>query len=79
VTCRDFAAFLYAYADGALARAERDAFDAHVAACPDCRRYLAQYLDTIAAAPDAFDEAQFVTVPEDLVDAILAARPDGSA
>jgi anti-sigma factor RsiW len=79
VTCREFADFLYAYADGELAQAERAAFDAHLAICPDCVRYLAQYLDTIAAAPDAFGDERFVEVPEDLVHAILATRRGGSA
>ena len=54
MTCRDFADFLNSYADGELEQAEREAFDAHLAICPDCVQYLAQYLDTIAAAPEAF-------------------------
>jgi anti-sigma factor RsiW len=74
VTCRDFADFLYSYADGELAPAERAAFDAHLAICPDCVRYLAQYLDTIAAAPQAFGDERFAEVPEELVQAILASR-----
>ena len=75
VTCRDFADFLLSYADGELAQAERVAFDAHLAICPDCMRYLAQYLDTIAAAPDAFDDECLADVPDDLVRAIVASRP----
>ena len=74
MTCRDFADFLFAYADGDLAQAERTAFDEHLAICPDCVRYLAQYLDTIAAAPEAFGDERFVDVPEDLVQAIVASR-----
>ena len=74
VTCRDFADFLLSYADGELAQPEGDAFDAHLAICPDCMRYLAQYLDTIAAAPDAFGDDGFADVPEDLVQAIVASR-----
>jgi anti-sigma factor RsiW len=75
VTCRDFADFLNSYADGDLAQAEREAFDAHLAICPDCVQYLSEYLATIAAAPEAFGDAQFVAVPEELVHAILASRP----
>jgi anti-sigma factor RsiW len=78
VTCRDFAAFLLSYVDGELAQAEREAFDAHLAICPDCVRYLDQYLETIAAAPDAFDDDRAVDVPADLLQAILASR-DASA
>ena len=79
MTCRDFADFLYSYADGDLAQAEREAFDAHVAICPDCVQYLSQYLETIAASPDAFGDDQFADVPDDLVHAILASRPGASA
>ena len=74
MTCRDFAAFLLSYVDGELALSEREAFDAHLAICPDCVRYLAQYLETIAAAPDAFDSDRAIEVPEDLMRAILAGR-----
>ena len=78
MTCRDFADFLVSYADGALAPAVRATFDGHVAICPDCAAYLAQYLDTIAAAPEAFRDDSLLDVPEDLVRAILATR-DASA
>jgi anti-sigma factor RsiW len=74
VTCREIADFLLAYVDGVLSPAARDAFDAHLAICPDCVHYLRQYLDTIAAAPDAFADDDVVDVPEDLVRAILASR-----
>ena len=74
MTCRDFAAFLLSYVDGDLAQAERQAFDAHLAICPDCVRYLSQYLDTIAAAPEAFGDEHLVDVPDELVHAIVASR-----
>jgi anti-sigma factor RsiW len=75
VTCRDFADFLISYVDGGLTPAVRDAFDAHLAVCPDCVRYLRQYVDTIAAAPAAFEDDDLAAVPEALVRAILACRP----
>jgi anti-sigma factor RsiW len=74
VTCREFADFLLSYTDGALAPAAREAFDAHLAICPDCVHYLRQYLDTVAAAPLAFAEDELLDVPEDLVRAIVASR-----
>jgi anti-sigma factor RsiW len=74
VTCREFAEFLLSYVDGDLAPAVRADFDAHVAICPDCVRYLQQYVDTIAAAPLAFADEDLADVPEPLVAAILAAR-----
>jgi anti-sigma factor RsiW len=74
VTCREIADFLLAYVDGTLSPAARDAFDAHLAICPDCVHYLRQDLDTIAAAPAAFADDDVVDLPEDLVRAILAGR-----
>ena len=74
MTCRDFADFLLSYVDCELAPPARAEFDAHLAVCPDCVRYLRQYLDTIAAAPLAFADDDFAEVPEALVHAILASR-----
>ena len=74
MTCREFADFLIAYVDGGLTPASRDAFDAHLAVCPDCVHYLRQYLETIAAAPAAFEDDDLATVPEALVHAILECR-----
>lgn len=74
MTCREFADFLISYVDGGLTPATRDAFDAHLAVCPDCVHYLRQYVETIAAAPAAFADDDFATVPEALVQAIVACR-----
>jgi len=55
---------------------ERARFDAHVAECPDCATYLRTYSDTIRLAKDAHaDDPVPADVPEDLVRAILDARP----
>ena len=45
-TCRGLADVLMAYEDGELGRAERLGFEAHLAECPDCLRYLAGYRAT---------------------------------
>ena len=74
MSCRDFADFLLSYVDGDLAPAIRAGFDAHLEVCPDCVRYLRQYVDTIAAAPLAFCDEDFAQVPDELVHAILASR-----
>ena len=74
MTCREIADFLLAYVDGGLSPAARDAVDAHLAVCRDCAAYLRQYLDTIAAAPDAFADEELTDVPDELVRAILASR-----
>ena len=65
------------YLAGELARADRVAFERHLARCPDCERYLAQYRETIAAGRAACadpDGAMPPAVPEELVRAILAIR-----
>ncbi len=74
MTCREVVEFLMAYDAGELAPDERRAFDAHVADCPPCRRYIAGYRQTIAAAKDACEPRDASPPPEDLVAAILAAR-----
>jgi anti-sigma factor RsiW len=77
VTCREFASFINDYLVGELARVHRLAFERHLAACPNCERYLGQYRETIAAGRAAFGDADGALppeVPEELVRAILATR-----
>jgi anti-sigma factor RsiW len=76
LTCRDVSDFLGAYFADELAPRERRLFDGHVAECPDCQVYMSQYRTTQRLATKAFDaDAVDAGVPEDLVQAILAARP----
>jgi anti-sigma factor RsiW len=75
--CRDFVEFLLEYLDGALGEAERRVFEGHVEQCPACVTYLDTYRETVrlgsrVCAPD--DEVP-PDVPEELVRAILSARP----
>jgi anti-sigma factor RsiW len=77
LTCRELVEFLMAYDDGELDAAERAAFDAHLAECPDCEAYLASYRATVALGRKAFaDETQDAAAeaPEELIAAVLAAR-----
>jgi anti-sigma factor RsiW len=76
MTCRDFADFLLDYVENALPDAARQRFDEHLAICPDCVRYLAQYRDTIAAGRLAAADELPADVPDALVSAILNARRD---
>jgi anti-sigma factor RsiW len=78
MTCREFVEFLDDYLSGALHTARRSLFDRHLAACPDCRHYLDSYRKTVLLGRAAFCEDEGPVpreVPEDLVKAILAARP----
>lgn len=73
MTCREFVDFVMQYLDGELALNQRQRFEAHLAECPDCVRYLEQYRATVAAVNDQASEVP-VTIPEDLVQAIVTAR-----
>ena len=74
MTCREFADFVVDYFDGQLADATRARFDEHLTLCPDCVQYLRQYRDTVQASQAAFDDEVAVSVPDDLLQAILAAK-----
>jgi anti-sigma factor RsiW len=77
MTCRELMEFLLDYDSGELSREERAGFEAHLAECPDCVAYLRAYRRTIALEKDAFgspDDPQCAEMPEELVQAILAAR-----
>jgi anti-sigma factor RsiW len=48
LTCRELVELVTDYFEGALPAAERARFEAHVAACEGCDRYLAQARATVA-------------------------------
>jgi anti-sigma factor RsiW len=64
------------YLAGELPANQRAAFDDHLVVCPNCRRYLRDYEDSITLGKAAFDSAAELPadVPSELVTAILAAR-----
>ena len=81
MTCRELTDFLIDYVDGDLSAVERARFDEHLKACRDCVTYLRNYEQTIRLGKavckedhDAVDD----DVPEELVQAILAARTRAS-
>ncbi len=80
MTCRDFIDFMMDYLSGELTDAERSIFDAHLAECPWCVAYLKTYQEAVKLGKAACDvEGQVPEdVPEELVQAILAARPKRS-
>jgi anti-sigma factor RsiW len=47
MTCEEFVELVTAYLEGTLSAADRAAFDEHMALCPGCDRYLAQFRTTI--------------------------------
>ncbi|MEM7024283.1 MAG: zf-HC2 domain-containing protein [Pseudomonadota bacterium] len=77
ITCAAFDAFIVDYLDGRLTPKERRIFDRHLWMCRECRDYLDGYRRAIETGKKAFEvgEAPVTDVPDDLVAAILAARP----
>ena len=77
MTCRELADFLGDYVSGELAADVQTSFERHLNLCVNCRRYLEQYRQSIALSRRAFDDVNAAPpddVPEDLIEAILAAR-----
>jgi anti-sigma factor RsiW len=76
VTCRDFASFILEYLEDELDGTTRATFEQHLTICPNCVRYLAQYLATIVSARKVFQEPSgtLPPVPADLIRAILVPR-----
>ena len=75
LTCRDVADFLMAYLDRELDPPQRSAFEAHLAVCDECVRYLRSYEQTVRLAKAAGRETdEPEAVPERLVRSIVAAR-----
>jgi anti-sigma factor RsiW len=78
VTCREFADFMMDYLSDELSTESRAAFEYHLGLCANCRRYLASYRETVELGKRAFEDVDAEVpsqVPEELVKAILAARP----
>jgi len=77
VTCREFTTFIADFLDGVLPAADRESFERHLSRCANCTRYLQSYRQSMALGKHAFDDADAAVpgdVPEEMVDAILAAR-----
>jgi anti-sigma factor RsiW len=76
VKCRECDEFLVDYVAGELPADVLATFEMHLARCRNCRTYLDQYRATIEAgktACDAYKEG--LRMPEELIQAILAAKP----
>jgi anti-sigma factor RsiW len=47
LTCKELVELVTDYLDGSLSRRERKAFEKHIDGCTNCRRYVAQFKETI--------------------------------
>jgi predicted anti-sigma-YlaC factor YlaD len=79
MTCRECDEFIVSYLDGTLTPRQQFLFKTHMALCKVCRDYLEDYKQTIAITQSA---AKKMTpspgMPDELVQAILAAKRDTS-
>ena len=75
--CRDFTQFILEYQAGELTAETRLAFEQHLKKCRNCVHYLHGYEMTVLlekAAFGALEDQVPAEVPEELVQAILAAQ-----
>jgi anti-sigma factor RsiW len=82
VTCREFADFMMDYVSGELSSESRSQFERHLSRCANCRKYLMSYEESVKLGKRAFDDENAdvpTNVPEELITAILAARPPRSS
>jgi predicted anti-sigma-YlaC factor YlaD len=77
MTCREVIEFLAEYLAGALPPEQHRVFTEHLDMCPDCAAYLKGYEEAIRLGKAALgepDRSLSDDMPEELVQAILAAR-----
>ena len=77
ITCQQFEDFVLEYFEDELPQRQKFVFELHLKVCRECRDYLAAYKRTIELSKRVFDDPDQPVpdaVPEELVQAILAAR-----
>ncbi len=67
LTCQTVVERVTDYLEGALPPDERAGFDAHHAACPDCRVYVEQMRQTVRALGEQADGAISLKTRDDLL------------
>lgn len=79
ITCRELIEFLLEYRSGELSPQQRAVFDEHLAVCPPCVAYLNTYEKTVEMTKAAYVSPDGCEVPEELIQAIIAARQSDSS
>ena len=79
MTCEQVTEFLIDYVSGDLPPDQKAALEHHLGACRACRDYLDGYRKAIALGKRAMIPAADDSIPESLVQAVLAARRDATA
>ena len=79
LSCRELVELVTDYLEGALPADERRRFEAHIAACEHCARYLAQMRQVLAALGDLPPEALSPEAERELLAAFRDWRADPTA
>jgi anti-sigma factor RsiW len=77
ITCQELFEFILGYLEGELPEPQVREFEAHLAVCPSCVRYLESYEETVRLGREACQDRAAelpADVPEDLVRAVQSAR-----
>ena len=74
MTCEEFVELVTAYLEGTLPDEQRLAFDEHLALCPGCDRYLAQFRTTIDLLGELPEESLSSPARESLLNAFAQWR-----
>ncbi len=80
MNCQEFVRFLMEYLERTLDEQQREMFEQHIADCPPCGDYLRSYERSVALGRtvcNCVEEDVPEEVPDQLVQAILAARRAG--
>jgi anti-sigma factor RsiW len=77
MNCDNVVELVTAYLENTLSAAEREVFEAHLAECPGCDRYLAQFQQTIGLLGELSDDTLSAPIRRRLLDA-FAERHGGS-
>jgi predicted anti-sigma-YlaC factor YlaD len=74
ITCAEADRFVVDYLDSRLTPKMRARFERHIKMCAPCRAYLEAYRRSVDLAKASTTEEDAPSMPEELVQAILAAR-----
>lgn len=75
LTCKEIADFLLDYQTRELPPEQIAEFERHLRGCPPCVAYLETYEHTVRLCRETRDLTPEASMPRELIEAILAARP----
>jgi anti-sigma factor RsiW len=72
MTCRQLVELVSDYLEERLGPRERDRFEEHLAACPDCREYVEQVRHTVGALGDLPEDGLSAAARDELLRAFAS-------